>query len=66
MANGALFSTPMKDSFYQKVREVSISDEKFDLCLKNIKDFSDIIKKIHDVGECNLPRYEIRLFSDSL
>ena len=56
----------MKDSFYQKVLEVSTFDEKFDLCLENIKEFSNIILKIHDVGECNLPRCEIGLFSDSL
>ena len=31
MANVALFCTPMKDSFYQKVHEVSAFDEKFDL-----------------------------------
>ena len=56
----------MKDSFCQKVHEISTFDEKFDLCLENIKEFSNIIKKNHDIGESNLPRCEIGLFSDSL
>ena len=56
----------MKDSFCQKVHEVSTSDEKFDLCLENIKEFSNIIKNIHDIGECNFPHCEIDPFSDSL
>ena len=66
MATIALFRTPMKDSFYQKVHEVSTFDEKFDLCLENIEEFSDIIKKVQDVGEFNLLRCEIGLFSDIL
>ena len=66
MATAALFRTPMKDSFYQKVHEVSTFDEKFDLCLENIEEFSDIMKKVHDVGVCDLPHCEIGLFCDSL
>ena len=50
MASIALFCTPTKDSFYRKVHEVSGFDEKFDLCLQNIEEFSDIIKKVHEVG----------------
>ena len=44
MGTVALFRTPMKDSFYRKVHEVSTVDEKFDLCLENIEEFSDVIK----------------------
>ena len=66
MAAVALFCTPMKDSFYQKVHEVSTFDEKFDLCLENIEEFSDIIKKVHDVGGCDLPCCEIGLFCKTL
>ena len=66
MATIALFRTPMKDSFYQKVHEVSTFDEKFDLCLENIEEFSDVIKKVHDVGGCDLPCCEIGLFCKTL
>ena len=66
MASIALFCTPMEDSFYQKVHAVSTFDEKFDLCLENIEELSDIIKKVYDVGVCDLPCCEIGFFCDNL
>ena len=36
------------------------------ICLENIEEFSDIIKNVHDVGECNLPCCKIGLFSGGL
>ena len=62
MTSIALFCTPTKDSFYRKVHEVSTFDEEFDLCLQNIEEFGDIIKKVHEVGVCDLPHCEVSLF----
>ena len=41
-------------------------DEKVSICLENINEFADSIKKVHDVSKCNLDQCEIEMFSDEL
>ena len=62
----AFFPKPMKDSFYERVHEVSSFDEKISLCLEHIIEFSNVIKKDHDAAKCTLDYCEIKLFSENL
>ena len=36
------------------------------MCLENIVEFADTIKKIHDISKCDLDCCGVRMFSDEL
>ena len=40
--------------------------EKVSICLENINEFADSIKKVHDVAECTLDHCEIGIVSNDL
>ena len=42
------FFMPTSGSFYQKIQEASSFDEKVNLCIENVDEFSSVIKKFHD------------------
>ena len=41
-------------------------DEKVSVCLENINEFADSIKKVHDIYKCTLNHCETGMFSDDL
>ena len=41
-------------------------DEKVSICLENINEFADLMKKVHDLSKCILDHCEIGMFSDDL